>query len=275
MSLQRPFARGKIGLTDRYEVKVLPIGGMMSKKRYFQVKNDLVEIMSNQKLAGNRLPPEATLAKRLGVSRGTIREVMQTLAREGIISKKHGLGNFVHKSAIASKMRIDTIQDFIQMIENGGYSARMEKIGSSQEVLIDEEFFTKTAPLMHIESKEDLITLQSIYYADDQPAIYSQVFIPKEIILDDPDKETKKNLFKFLEEFCNQTIEQTIIKFAPKSAELEVAEMLKMKEGSPFITWEEYYYNIYDEVICVALTYFHPKFMEFTMLRKAETNVSN
>ncbi len=247
----------------------------MPKKRYFQVRNDLIEIISNQKLAGNRLPPEATLAKRLGVSRGTVREVMQTLAREGIISKKHGLGNFVHRSAIESKMRIDTIQDFIQMIENGGYEARMEKIGSSQEVLIDENFFAKTAPLMHIENKEDLITLQSLYYADQRPAIYSQVFVPKDIILDDPDKETKKTLFEFLEEFCNQTIEQTIIKFAPKSADEEVADMLQMKEGVPFILWEEYYYNIYDEVICVALTHFHPDFMEFTMLRKAETDVSN
>lgn len=247
----------------------------MPKKRYFQVRTDLIDLISRQKLAGNRLPPEADLAKRLGVSRGTIREVMQTLAKEGIISKKHGLGNFVHRSAIDTKMRIDTIQDFMQMIESGGYEARMEKIGNSSDIVIKDDFFEKTADLLHIDSKEDLITLQSLYYANEIPAIYSQVFVPKDIIFEDPDKEIKKTLFQFLDEFCNQTVEQTIIKFAPHSARGITAEMLKLEENSPFILWEEYYYNIYDEVICVALTHFHPNFMEFTMLRKAETNVSN
>ena len=247
----------------------------MPKKRYFQVRKDLIEIISRQKLAGNRLPPEADLAKRLGVSRGTIREVMQTLAREGIISKKHGLGNFVHRSAIDTKMRIDTIQDFRQMIESGGYAARMEKIGNSEEVLIDDAFFAKTAELLHVRGKDELITLQSLYYADETPAIYSQVFVPRDIIFEDPDKETKKTLFEFLEEFCNQTVEQTIIKFAPHCASGIPAELLNLEENSPFILWEEYYYNIFDEVICVALTHFHPDFMEFTMLRKAETDVSN
>ncbi len=247
----------------------------MSKKRYFQVRKELIDIISTQKLAGNRLPPEASLALRLGVSRGTIREVMQTLAREGIISKKHGLGNFVHRSAIQSKMRIDTIQDFLQMIENGGYEARMEKIGSSQEVIIDDDFFQKTAPLLHLGSKEDLVTLQSIYYADDHPAIYSQVFIPKDIIFDDPDKTIKRTLFQFLEEFCNQTVEQTIIKFSPTGAKGIVCSMLRLEQNAPIILWEEYYYNIFDEVICVALTHFHPRYMEFTMLRKAEADVGH
>ncbi|QRN85239.1 GntR family transcriptional regulator [Clostridia bacterium] len=247
----------------------------MPKKRYFQVRKELVDIISRQKLAGNRLPPEADLAKRLGVSRGTIREVMQTLAREGIISKKHGLGNFVHKSAIETKMRIDTIQDFVKMIESGGYEARMEKIGSSKDVLIEDEFFEKASSNLNIENKEDLINLQSLYYADAKPAIFTQVYIPKDIILDDPDKEIKESLFKFLDAFCNQTIEQTIIKFEPRLASGIAAEMLEMKHNEPLIMWEEYYYNIYDEVVCVALAHFHPEFMKFTMLRKAETDASN
>ena len=247
----------------------------MSKKRYYQVRAELIEIISKQKLAGNRLPPEAELARRLGVSRGTIREAMQTLAREGIISKRHGLGNFVHRSAIESKMRIDAIQDFYDMIESGGDTSRFEKVGKSSEVLIDDEFFLKTKHLLHIESKEDLITLQSIYYADESPAIYSQVFVPKDIILEDPEKEVKRTLIQFLEEFCNQIVEQTIIRFFPKSATGRAATMLKLEENSPFIQWEEYYYNIFDEVICVALTYFHPRYMEFSMLRKAEPNVNH
>lgn len=247
----------------------------MPKKRYYQVRSELEELITRQKLAGNRLPPEAVLAEKLGVSRGTIREVMQTLASEGVISKKHGLGNFVHRSAIQTPMRIDTIQEFNRMIESGGYRSRMEKIGSSSDRVIDRAFFEKTAPLLGVEDPDELITLQSLYYADDNPAIYSQVFIPKDIILDDPDRIIKKTLFEFLAEFCNQTVEQTIIRFAARPAGERVAQVLRMAPEVPLIRWEEYYYNIYDEVICVALTHFHPEYMELAMLRKADADAGD
>jgi len=46
--------------------------------------------------AGDRLPSEAHLAATLGVSRGILREALQSLASEGIIVKQHGRGNFVN-----------------------------------------------------------------------------------------------------------------------------------------------------------------------------------
>lgn len=268
--LQKEKRSDTISSTERLDVKVGLHGGVMAKKQYFKVREDLIDIISTQKLAGNRLPPEANLAKRLKVSRGTVREALQTLAKEGIISKKHGLGNFIHRSAIETKMRIDSMQDFYDIIESGGYQARMEKIGKSEEVLIEDSFFAKITEILHIKDKKELVTLQSIYYADDEPAIYSQVYIPRAIILDDPDKTVKQTLFHFLTEFCNQTVEQTIIKFLPINSNQLVSSILNVPQNTSLIQWEEYYYNIYDEVICVALTFFNPKFMELAMLRKAD-----
>lgn len=245
-------------------------GGDMAKKQYFKVREDLIELISKEKMAGNRLPSEAQLARELAVSRGTVREVLQTLDKQGIISKKHGQGNFIHLSALDTKMRIDIIQDFNDLIASSGRKARMETLADSGETPIDDAFFKRMQEMMEIESRQDLLLLQSLYYADDLPAIYSQVYLPRSIILEDPREEKDHDFFHFLEEYCEESVDQTIIKFFPKASSPFISSVLDMEEGTPYIEWEEYYYNVYDEVISAASTYFNPQVMEFTMLRKAD-----
>jgi GntR family transcriptional regulator len=95
----------------------------VSKSIFAQTKDKLLSFISNQKLPGNKLPAEEELAERLKVSRGTIREVLRSLNKEGIISKKHGFGNFVQNSALKARMRIEQLEEFYDLIEDGGYKA--------------------------------------------------------------------------------------------------------------------------------------------------------
>jgi GntR family transcriptional regulator, transcriptional repressor for pyruvate dehydrogenase complex len=49
-------------------------------------------IRARRLLAGNRLPPERQLAERLGVSRSTLREALQSLAEQGVVTGRQGSG---------------------------------------------------------------------------------------------------------------------------------------------------------------------------------------
>ena len=53
-------------------------------------------IRARRLLAGHRLPPERQLAERLGVSRSTLREALQSLAEQGVVAGRQGSGWTVH-----------------------------------------------------------------------------------------------------------------------------------------------------------------------------------
>ncbi len=60
------------------------------KPAQFAEKEIVKSILSGKFKVGNSLPPERELAQLLGITRPTLREVLQRLSRDGWISIKHG-----------------------------------------------------------------------------------------------------------------------------------------------------------------------------------------
>ena len=50
------------------------------------------EIISGEFSPGDQIPPEPDLCERFGVSRITVRRAVQTLAQEGYVSVRQGIG---------------------------------------------------------------------------------------------------------------------------------------------------------------------------------------
>lgn len=183
----------------------------MSKSIFAQTKDKLLSFISNQKLPGNKLPAEEELAERLKVSRGTIREVLRSLNKEGIISKKHGFGNFVQNSALKARMRIEQLEEFYDLIEDGGYKAsiHIEK-GSNLIFMPSEEIQTQ----LELAENEQVYYLSCIYKADQIPAIYCKMFFPTRIFLERPSSDTEfKSIFELLKTYCNQIVDHTLVWF--------------------------------------------------------------
>ncbi|MBT2365405.1 GntR family transcriptional regulator [Streptomyces sp. ISL-10] len=63
---------------------------------YEQIMADLLEQIRRGELpAGTRLPSEAALVEKYGVSRGTVRRAVRELETAGHIVARHGVGRFV------------------------------------------------------------------------------------------------------------------------------------------------------------------------------------
>jgi GntR family transcriptional regulator len=86
---------------------------------YFQLKHSLLrEIHDNGLGPGNRLPSEAQIESRYGVSRTTIRQALNELAVEGVIERTQGKGTFVASPNIT---HLPLLTSFTENMLSQGY----------------------------------------------------------------------------------------------------------------------------------------------------------
>ncbi|MBR2527428.1 MAG: FadR family transcriptional regulator [Blautia sp.] len=60
-----------------------------------QVEDQMMDYLFRECSIGDKLPNEFELARRFGTSRTTIREIMKSLAAQGLVEIKHGSGTYV------------------------------------------------------------------------------------------------------------------------------------------------------------------------------------
>ncbi|HEY5141910.1 MAG TPA: GntR family transcriptional regulator [Solirubrobacteraceae bacterium] len=90
---------------------------------YHQIETQLVALIESGRLGpGERLPPERDLAAELGVSRMTVRQAFDALARRGLVERGVGRGTFV----AAPKLDLDhtvRVAGFTEQMHTAGLEA--------------------------------------------------------------------------------------------------------------------------------------------------------
>ena len=238
---------------------------------YLEAKIELIKMLKKGDFKNNKLPPEDKLSEMLGISRSTIREALITLDREGIITKKQGIGNLIHKSTLETKMRIDLIRDFLKLLEDGGYKASVKRIKSGWTDKLT-QFDTKI-PSSFRDKKYFLI--EFLYLADSQPAILAINIIPESVLNATPQNEEMpfdsfKKYLNFLNKYTIEEISHSISKYTPGKANQTISKILKIKENEPIIKREEFYYGIFDKLLCYSEIFFHPHLISLTMVHKLD-----
>ena len=145
-----------------------------------QVEEELVRFIKHMDLAVNRkLPREEELARMLGVSRITLRSVLDDLSAKGMIFRKHGKGTFVNSSFFEMNASFNPVMHFADMIRNSGYEPRVEMI-DHRIMKADRD----VAGHLEIEEGSDALVCDKIFYADKQICAVTRDFIPLSYLKD-------------------------------------------------------------------------------------------
>ncbi|MEW6622076.1 MAG: GntR family transcriptional regulator [Bacillota bacterium] len=238
----------------------------MRSSLFIQTRQNLLKLIKEREVVTreNQLLSEEELAHKLQVSRTTIREVLASLTNEGLISKKHGLGNFVHYSALNTKMRIDQTREFLDLIEEAGYRVKS---------IINPESFglhasVEMARKLGLNPEDELFFFQCTYQADEQPAIHCHLYISRAKLKVVPSIEMEKDIFTFLKKYADEEITHTIVWLKSKNCLPPLSDIFGIDNGTSIMFWEEMYYNLFDEIVCYAEIYFNPNVIDMSMLRK-------
>src|SRR3990170_306179 len=84
-----------------------------------RLQSDLAALI-NKTSAGERLPSEPELARRMGVSRATLREAMRTFEVQGLIRRRQGSGTFVVGRVPVIEAGLELLESLETMAERLG-----------------------------------------------------------------------------------------------------------------------------------------------------------
>ena len=228
---------------------------------YLQAKEYLRKEIEAMQPGENILESEPLLTKKLKMSRETVRKAIAELVQEGLISRWHGKGNFGHPAVSKLSMRYDLNSNFRSLLEQAGHE--VISIRSAWE-----EIDTPLALQKRIAhpTGERFIRFRQNFSADEKLAILSVVHINKKHLVQYPEEGLyEDNIDSFFQSHCTMKSEY-VISWPKADVNEEIAAAFGLQSNVPMLSWEEVYYNIFDECMGLIEVYFNPNIMDLSML---------
>ncbi|WP_025133183.1 GntR family transcriptional regulator [Leucobacter sp. PH1c] len=155
-------------------------------------------IRSEEFVQGERLPTEAQLAERFGVSRPTVRAALRELETVALVRTQHGVGSFVSErpAVTAGLERLDSITESIR---STGREPGMVYRGRVIRPLLPDE-----AEKLELSGDAHALELRRTILADGEVVAYSYDLMPIGVFPEGEDPEAVQgSLFAYLREERN------------------------------------------------------------------------
>lgn len=195
---------------------------------YRQIALWLKKEISDNYQAGDTLPSEIALAKKLGVNRHTLRRGVDELISESIVERRHGVGILVLEKA--HNYSINSQSRFTEAFEALGYETRSVLL--TKKVIIANEVLSKK---LEIEIGAHVIHLETLRIVEHQPFCLISHFLPLNAFPSVMDEFEGGSLHRFLKSNCGSYLarKESVVSAALPTSE-DAAQLL-MPKGEPIL----------------------------------------
>jgi GntR family transcriptional regulator len=174
---------------------------------------------------GARLPANELLASEFGVSRVTIRQAVDLLARDGIVEAQQGRGTFITGSLKQDRwLKVETtLSDLAEMYRD-----------TSPEILNISESRTD-APLLSEDGipAAQYVFMRRVHSRNDQPYCVISIYLDEKIFRKFPKRFRKETVIPILKDLRETPIVSARQTLTIGTADLEVARLLHVPLNSP------------------------------------------
>ncbi|WP_110929473.1 GntR family transcriptional regulator [Bacillus massiliglaciei] len=233
-----------------------------SRHLYLQVIDHLKQDIEKGLYQENeKLPSEFELAKKLGVSRATLREALRILEEEGYILRKHGVGTFINPKPRFSS-GIENLTSVTKMIEEAGMKPGTIYLKTSTQQAAEEDMRR-----FGCQRDEEIVLIERVRTADGKPVIYCMDKIP-ESYFSENFKKNDESLFDMLEKDKHRRITHAVAEIEPIGYHEKVSPILECSPDSALLVLKQMHFDDRDQPVLYSVNYFKANMFSFHVVRK-------
>jgi DNA-binding GntR family transcriptional regulator len=229
---------GGVVLLDGSLIRTRRRTGTANRKNYSACRHDhltdrLRAAGDGRLSAGDRLPPESDLIIRYGVSRPTVREALGLLENQGLIVRRHGIGNFVRRPG----ERIIYSNDRLAANRRAAINAAVRVNVSGSKVRAD----ARLSALMEVPRETRLHKYVYLSRHETSPYSLAHIYVPCGVIdLDLPESSSSPLGDDIRERIAEAGIQlaATISRITARPPDSEEARTLRIGTGTAVLAVE-------------------------------------
>lgn len=235
-----------------------------------EVKKVLKEyIYSMDPHESTKLPSENEIAQNYGVSRVTVRKVLDELEQEGLIIRIHGRGTFVNSVATQMNVSLTPAKDYAQIIKDSGNHPDVKLLRCQSE------FPSKEVQRgLNLSSEEKVLRVEKIFSSDGYPSLLCVDLIPVSLVGEKINQSlwVIDSTFKVLRNCFHIDVKRDCISFeaVSKRAAKKETKACELLDADALLKISGYCYDQDNKPVSYGVDYYDTKYIRYHMVRNAE-----
>ncbi|MGI5348089.1 GntR family transcriptional regulator [Streptomyces sp. CA-250714] len=202
---------------------------------YFQLAQQLESAIERGKLApGSLLGNEIELAGRLGLSRPTVRQAIQSLVDKGLLVRRRGIGTQVVHSQVKRPMELSSLYDDLE--------AAGQRPATRVLRQVVEEATAEVAAALAVPEGTEVLLVERLRLAHGEPMAHMRNHLPADLLAPKQRELETTGLYRLMRG-AGVTLHSARQTVGARVADAAEAELLGEVEGAPLLTMQRTTYD--------------------------------
>jgi GntR family transcriptional regulator len=224
----------------------------------------LVEAIVTGSFAGGRLPSEPELARRLGVSRTTVRSALQSLEQVGIIDRRPGRGTHVRQHVQPEVLLLHGLVAFSTFLRERGNA-----VTSTVTVTRHSGCSSEMSSRLLCDSMSEGYEINIFLAADGEPAVHiRERFCGCVLTAPLNDDVAPDSVLKLSSTHFRTPIDHALATLHPALATTTERASIGVEPGRPILCMEETLYSADNEPLVLSEIAVNPAHVQYAVMRR-------